>query len=547
VSLQFRCSVRQCFGAAAGLIVDPKERGSKGGFPALESLGPKWSRRVFVSDSKSRQASRGYECARQTCDVLRKIPEPRDAPCFHDEFSGNVWILEDYYKHFGETRPACPLRFIEERNKVDQQIQEVTQQGATVREPEFAAFIAIDWADSKHYWSLSTAESNRLERGTLDNTPEAVEAWMMELHLRFDGRPVALALEQRKGALVVMLYKYQHAYLYPVNPISLARFREAWCPSGTKNDARDADLLLEVLIKHRHRLRRLDPDTREMRQLQFQVENRRKMVDERTALANKLKDKLKIYFPQIPQWFEGVSTELVCDLLAKWPALEDLRRARPATLERSFRRHRCWQEEILGQRIEQIRSAVPATGDEAVIASSTPMVHAWIGQLGVVRQSIREIERSIAELSRRQEDWSIFDSFPGAGDVMAPRLMAAMGTRRDRFESAHELQCFTGIAAVREASGNSARIHFRLAVRSSYARSFTNGLRVRFHSQRLLRPAESQGQESPHGDPCSRFQMDANPLPLLEDPAALPGRYLPDQPRQTRPSLKPLAKSVQMP
>ena len=85
-------------------------------------------------------------------------------------------------------------------------------QAAANTEPEFAALVGIDWADKKHYWSLSTG-SGRQERGTLDNTPEAVEVWMMELLRRFDGRPVAVALEQRKGALVVMLGKYEHAYL----------------------------------------------------------------------------------------------------------------------------------------------------------------------------------------------------------------------------------------------------------------------------------------------------------------------------------------------
>jgi transposase len=337
------------------------------------------------------------------------------------------------------------------------------RQDVTKPEPAFAALIGIDWADRKHYWSLSAEGMSRAERGTLDNTPEAVEFWMMDLRRRFDGRPIAIALEQRKGALVVMLGKYEQAYLYPVNPVSLARFREAWYPSGAKNDAKDADLLLEVLTKHREHLRRLDPDLAEMRQLQFEVENRRKLVDERTALANKLKDKLKTCFPQIPHWYEDVSTELVCDLLTKWPTLEDLRKARPAVLERFFHQHGSRNEEVIGRRIEQIRNAVPATRDEAVIASSKPLISAWIGQLGIVRRAIREIERSIAELARRQEDWSIFDSFPGAGDVMAPRLMAVMGTQRDRFESAQQLQCFAGIAPVREASGNSVWTHFRLA------------------------------------------------------------------------------------
>ena len=97
---------------------------------------------------------------------------------------------------------------------------EAQQQTTTKTEPAFAALIAIDWADRKHYWSLSVVGTNHVEYGTLDHTPEAVEAWITELRQRFEGRPLAVALEQRKGALVVMLGKYDKLHLYPVNPIS---------------------------------------------------------------------------------------------------------------------------------------------------------------------------------------------------------------------------------------------------------------------------------------------------------------------------------------
>jgi hypothetical protein len=161
-------------------------------------------------------------------------------------------------------------------------------------EPEFAALVAIDWADQKHYWSLQVVGQEGLQRGTLDHTPEAVEVWIMELHMRFGGRPLAVALEQRRGALAVMLSKYAHLHLYPVHPMTLAKFRQAWYPSRSKSDPSDADLLLEILTTHRSRLRRLDPDTVEMRLLQNLVENRRKLVDERTALSNRLTDLLKL-------------------------------------------------------------------------------------------------------------------------------------------------------------------------------------------------------------------------------------------------------------
>jgi hypothetical protein len=121
-------------------------------------------------------------------------------------------------------------------------------------EPGFAAFVAIDWADKKHYWSMQVRGSHRIERGELDNTPEAIEIWVTELHLRFGDLPLAVALEQCRGALVAMLSKYGQLHLYPVHPLTLAKYREAWYPSRSKDDPKDADLLREILCQHRESL-----------------------------------------------------------------------------------------------------------------------------------------------------------------------------------------------------------------------------------------------------------------------------------------------------
>ena len=48
-------------------------------------------------------------------------------------------------------------------------------------EPEFAAFIGIDWADQKHIWCLQAAGSAKRETGELEHTPEAVESWVAHL------------------------------------------------------------------------------------------------------------------------------------------------------------------------------------------------------------------------------------------------------------------------------------------------------------------------------------------------------------------------------
>ena len=97
---------------------------------------------------------------------------------------------------------------------------------------EFAALVAIDWADRKHVWALQKAGSSERETGTIDHTPEAVEVWASELRLRFGGQQVAVALEQSRGPLVFTLTKYEHLVIFPVHPTVLVNYRKSFRPSG---------------------------------------------------------------------------------------------------------------------------------------------------------------------------------------------------------------------------------------------------------------------------------------------------------------------------
>src|SRR5262245_66448280 len=101
-------------------------------------------------------------------------------------------------------------------------------------EPEWAAYVAIDWADQKHYWKLVPAGSQQQEQGELQNTPEAVETWAAGLQQRFGGRPIAVCLEQERGALIYMLTKYAHLVLFPVQPTPATRYGEQVCTPRSK-------------------------------------------------------------------------------------------------------------------------------------------------------------------------------------------------------------------------------------------------------------------------------------------------------------------------
>ena len=328
-------------------------------------------------------------------------------------------------------------------------------------EPEWAALAAMDWADQKNFWRLLPAGSRQSEAGQLDNTPEALEVWAAGLQQRFGGRPMAVILEQSRGALVYMLTQYPHLVLFPVHPTTAARYRETFAPSGAKSDPSDTDSLLDLLLRHREKLHPLQPDTVETRLLHFLVEERRQTVDERTRQSQRLTAGLKLYYPQVLQWFEDVARPVVGDLLERWPTLEELQRAHPGTLRKFFQQHNCRSQERNAERIAEIPQATSATRDQAVLEACVLSAHSLVAQLATLRAQIDQFDRRIAELVAAHPEGAVFASLPGAGAALVPRMIVAFGTRRERYQSAYEMQCYSGIAPVTEASGNRQWVHVR--------------------------------------------------------------------------------------
>ena len=153
----------------------------------------------------------------------------------------------------------------------------------------------------------------------LAHTPEAIEAWVGSLRQRFAGKPIAICLELNKGPIVSALRTYDFLVLFPVNPLTLARYREAFTPSRAKDDPTDAALQLALLCTHRDKLPPLHPQSPTMRALEPLVEHRRRVVGDKVRLTNRLTSTLKNYFPQALQWFQDKDTLVFCDFLAAGP------------------------------------------------------------------------------------------------------------------------------------------------------------------------------------------------------------------------------------
>ena len=327
---------------------------------------------------------------------------------------------------------------------------------------DFAALIGMDWADQKHDVCLWVADSKKTESLVIKHSAETLREWMNGLRERFGGRRVAICLEQSRGPLIHALMGYEFVVLYPVNPRALAKFREVFSISRAKDDPVDAQLLMELVHKHRAKRRAWKPDDQQTRLMGRLVEDRRKAVNWRTRLSNQLRGALKDYFPQALELVgEDVASTLACDFLLKWPTLEALQKARAEIVRKFYYGHNCRRGDLIGKRIEIIAKSKPLTSDAAVVESSVMKVQMLVGQLRSLMMDIRKYDQKLAEIFSQHPNALIFESLPGAAAVLAPRLMTALGSDRSRYESAADIQQYVGVAPVTKCSAKSETVHWR--------------------------------------------------------------------------------------
>ena len=222
----------------------------------------------------------------------------------------------------------------------------------------FTAYVGIDWADTKHDICLQESGSDRREFGCIEHQVQCIDEWAKSLHRRFGG-PIAIALELAKGPIVYALQKYDFLVLFPINPLTLAKYREAFKPSRAKDDPSDAELALDLLVRHPERFAPLKPQSAAMRTLISLTERRRELVDDKTRITNRLTNTLKQYYPQALEWFEQHDTVLFCDFLTRWPTLLQAKRAHQASLKAFFHAHNAHRPKIIAGRLVAIKAAVP--------------------------------------------------------------------------------------------------------------------------------------------------------------------------------------------
>ena len=325
-----------------------------------------------------------------------------------------------------------------------------------------ALFIGIDWADQKHDCYVIQQDGEEFHQEIAHST-ESINDWVNEMLELANGQSIAIMLEQSRGPLVYALMFRENVLLYPVNPKQLVRYRESY-PGGGKDDPTDAMYLARMLRERITTLTASQPDDKDTRLLAHLSEQRRKLIGSQLRLRQQLIAQLKLYFPLVLELF-GKDTQfpLLLGILSRWTDPRQLRRADRRLIRRVLREHSIRDEERQDKIIARIRSAKLLTSDEALILPSAMSVKLLASQIRQSRQMIKEFDAKIAETMKQHPDGHLFTSIRGAGAVLAPRLLCAFGSQRDRWENADSLASFSGIAPVTKKSGKACQVHRRFA------------------------------------------------------------------------------------
>ena len=346
----------------------------------------------------------------------------------------------------------------------------------------FSVLIGIDWADKKHDVCEIDLKVKSPRYSVIASKPEAIHDWAMSLKQRFPDKPVAVACELKKGPLIYCLEKYDHIVIFPINPSTVARYRKAFTQSGAKDDPSDALIQAEILERHMDKLSCIEPESSDIRALGLLVEGRRNIFQNRVDLSNKITAILKLYYPQVLDWFDEKDSTIFCDFVAKWPSLSRVKKARKQTLLNFFNQHNSRYSETNERRIKAISNAFALTDDAGIIEPNQLMIEILIAQLKLLVEAVGRMDKEIRNRYKQQSDHNIFDSFPGAGPQLAPRLLVAFGTNRTRYSNASEMQKYAGVAPVIEQSGQKFWTHWRYSCPKFLRQTFVEwaGQSVRF-------------------------------------------------------------------
>jgi transposase len=352
----------------------------------------------------------------------------------------------------------------------DRADDELRREGGTMSDP-YELYVGIDWASTSHQICLVPPDGAQ-EVFAVAHSGAGLAALRERLQARgVSPERTAVAIEVPRGALVEALLAHG-CHVYAINPKQLDRFRDRHTVAGAKDDRRDAFVAADALRTDRAAFRRLQPENPLVVQLRELSRLHGELVEEHGRLANRLREQLWRFYPQLLAVSPAADEEWLWEVLRVAPTPAAGRRLTVSALRALLARHRI--RRLTAEAVSAALQEPALPVGPGTLAAASEHLALLLPRLRLVHEQRAQCERRLDRLMRElaaepagadpveHRDVTILQSLPGAGKVVVATMLAeaaAALTERDY----QTLRAQAGIAPVTRQSGKSRLVLMRRA------------------------------------------------------------------------------------
>lgn len=315
-------------------------------------------------------------------------------------------------------------------------------------------FIGFDWGRQAHQVVLLDPQADPKLTIRFEHDAAGWDRLRQKLHelVGPDLAVVGVAIETRVGPAVEKLLELG-CTVYPMNPKAASRYRDRKAPSGTKDDLLDAWSFADALRTDGRDWRALDPEDPLSQQIRLVCRDETRLIQQRTALISALREALHEYYPIALQAFDDWTMPAAWAFLKRFPTPQKLAAGGKRAWDKFLHTHKLFRPQTYDRRIECFQHATDFCGTEAVTAAKSLLALSLVAQLQTIEKQLSVYRKHIDRLFDQHPSRAAFDSLPGLGEKLAPRVLGECAEARKRFDDVKGLECCAGVAPVRFQSG----------------------------------------------------------------------------------------------
>ena len=326
-------------------------------------------------------------------------------------------------------------------------------------------FVGIDWSEEQHEVEVMAASGQRLRSLRIAHGVEGL-AKLQETISEFtsESSEVAVGIEADHGLLVSALVGSGYQ-VYPINPLTAARYRDRHSLAGNKSDRREA-LSVASLVRTNHPLfLPLAGDGDPAWEIRSPPRAHLRAIRLQGQLRNQLRSLLLEFYPAVVPLLaaDDIRDALAVLAVAPTPALG--RGLSLRQLEATLRRH--GRQRNVTPRAQEIQGRLRAPQLDLqrprLIAAYGDEVASLTRVLLQVRQELAPLEAQMATSFRGHPDAQIFLSCTGLADILGARVLGESGDDPTRYADASARRNYSGPAPVTRASGKKREVLRRVA------------------------------------------------------------------------------------